>query len=72
MTPEQAAAFINTQTICAQAELMAMFAKNKEREADRYALAYDEDAFRSVPENFGITYNQVVEFFKTINEANQR
>lgn len=72
MTPEQAVAFINTQTICAQAELLAMMAANKEREAAGYSLAYDEDAFSSVPENFGITHNQVVEFFKTINEANQR
>lgn len=69
MTPEQAVAFIKAQTISAQAELLAMMAANREREAAGYALAYDEDAFRSVPENFGITYNQVVEFFRTINEG---
>lgn len=66
-TPEQAAAYINSQVTCAQAEMLAMQAENREREMQGHTHAFDAAAFRAVPEDFGIGYNSVVSF---IQEAN--
>ena len=60
MTPEQAIAFINSQVACAYAEMAAMHAANRAREEQGYSHAYDEEAFRSIPAQFGIDHNSVV------------
>lgn len=48
MTPEQQAAYLNVQTMLAQIEMQGMLAANQEREAKRYAQAYDEQAFEAL------------------------
>jgi hypothetical protein len=41
MTPEQAAAFVNSQVMCAQAEIASMHEENHEREAQGHTHAHD-------------------------------
>lgn len=67
MTPEQAAAFIQAQTVCAAAEIAAMQAANRAREEQGHSHAYGEDAFRDVPNEFGIGHNSVLELFRSAN-----
>lgn len=67
MTPEQAAAFVNSQVTCAQAEMAAMHAANRAREEQGHSHAYDEEAFLAIPDRFGITYNHVVGLFIQVN-----
>ena len=69
MTPEQAAAFVQSQTACAMAEMAAMHAENRHRELNGYTHAHDDDAFRAVPDQFGIGYNDVVKLFQDANSA---
>jgi hypothetical protein len=57
---EQAAAFIYSQTVCALAEIEAMKIANVERAMDNYSPAYDEDAFRAIPEKYGIGHNATI------------
>ena len=64
MTPEQKAAFINAQAACAMAAIAGMQALNAERQANGYALAYDEAAFAAVPDRYCIGHNAVVTFFQ--------
>lgn len=69
MTPEQSAAFVQSQTACAMAEIASMHAANREREMQGHTHAYDETAFRAVPDEFGIGYNSVVRLFQDANSA---
>lgn len=64
MTPEQRAAFIHAQSVAALAEIEGMKALNTERERNGYAIAYDDEAFFNVPKHYGLTYNQLCEFFR--------
>lgn len=64
MTPEQAAAFINAQVACAQAEMAAMHAANRAREEQGHSHAYDEEAFLAIPDRFGISHNAVLTLFR--------
>lgn len=63
MDREQKIAYINSQTVCAQAELSGMEAENAQREHRGESMAYDEDAFMDIPVKYGITHNQVLECF---------
>jgi hypothetical protein len=69
MTPEQAAAFVQSQTACAMANIASMHAENRERELQGHTHAYGPDAFRSVPDQFGIGHNAVVILFQEANSA---
>ena len=69
MTPEQVAAFVQSQTACAMAEIASMHAENREREMQGHTHAYDGAAFRAVPDEFGIGYNSVVGMFRDANSA---
>lgn len=64
MTPEQKAAYINSQIVCAQARIEGMKAFNHERAESGLALAYDEAAFDAIPDEFGISHNAVCAFFQ--------
>lgn len=64
MTPEQQAAYVNAQAVCALARIAGMMTANSERRDDGKAIAYDEEAFDKVASQFGISHNQLVEFFK--------
>ena len=63
MTPEQKAAFINAQVVCATAEIEGMKALNVYRESRGETIAYDENAFVDVPDKYGISHNAVIMFF---------
>ena len=62
MTPEQKAAFVNAQAACALAEIAAMQAANQHRLSLGQSIAYDEDAFIAVQNNYLIGHNAVIEF----------
>jgi hypothetical protein len=64
MTPEQKAAFIISKAVCAMAEIEAMKATNWMREIQGETMAYREEAFRCVPDEYGLTYHDVIEFFQ--------
>lgn len=63
MTPEQSAAFINSQAACANAEIAAMQAENQQRLAKGLSIAYGEEAFLAIPDKYGITHNAVLVLF---------
>ena len=67
MTPDQVAAFIQSQTVCALAEIEAMKAENRMRQIQDKSPAYDETSFRAVPAEFGIEHNDVVGMFREAN-----
>ena len=62
MDREQRIVFVQAQTVCAMAEIEAMKAANREREDQGKALAYDEAAFMSVPDQFLIGHNAVISY----------
>ena len=67
MTPEQASSYVMAQTVCALAEVESMKAANQEREGQGYALAYDEAAFLSIPDKYGIHHNAICALFQDAN-----
>lgn len=72
MTPEQAAAYVQSQTACLIGEIEAMKALNAHRESQGVAQAYNEAAFTEVVERSGLGYNDVVGFFQEVNEYHNR
>jgi hypothetical protein len=69
MTPEQIAAYVQSQVACASIEVEAMKAENRLFEEQGYAQVYNEAAFRAIPDQFGIGHNSVVSMFNASNEA---
>ena len=67
MTPEQAAAFVQSQTACAMAEMASMHAENREREMQGHTHAHGTENFAAIPDEFGIGYNAVVSLFQNVN-----
>lgn len=63
MTPEQKAAYVIAQAACASAEIAAMQAANQQRERQGFAQAWDEAAFLSIPDKYGIHHNAVISLF---------
>lgn len=63
MTEEQKAAYIYAQAVCALAEIEAMKALNTYREMRGETIAYDEEAFLSVPTKYRIHHNDIVSLF---------
>ena len=63
MTPEQQAAYINAQAVCALAEIAGMTAENEQRKHRGEAMAYVESAFEGIARKYGIRHNAVVGFF---------
>lgn len=64
MNQEQRMVFMITQCVCAFAEIQGMLAFNHERISHGYALGYDEGAFLSVIEKYGLGSNQVIGFLR--------
>ena len=64
MTPEQQAAYINAQTACATIEATGMQAENMQRALRGESMAYDEEAFMSVIDRYGIHHNSVMSMFR--------
>lgn len=59
MNSQEFAAYIISQSACANAEIAAMQAANQERLANGYAIAYGEEAFLAIPDKYGISHNAV-------------
>ena len=57
-------AFVYSQTVCALAKIEAMKAENRMRELNGQALAYGEQAFLSVPDEYQIGWNSVVSYLR--------
>jgi len=53
-------AYVNSQCVAAQIELVAMEAANAERWAHGKSLAYNEGDFMALIEKYQLTHNQVV------------
>ena len=64
MTPEQKAAFIQSQAVCAMAEIAGMQAANTYREMRGETIAYDESSFGGIADQFGISHNAVLTLFR--------
>ena len=64
-TPEAVAAYINSQVMMCRIELEGMLAKNTHRLSLGQTIAYDEEAFQTLYNNYEPTlgYNAVVELF---------
>jgi len=62
MTDEQKAAFIMSQTACALIEAAGMTAENNQRLHAGHSMAYTEDAFLNLIEQYGISHNAVLNF----------
>ena len=54
MTPEQKAAYVIAMSAAAMIEAMGMRALNEARADHGYAQAYNEDAFSSLIEKYGL------------------
>jgi len=65
MTPEQKAAFVNSQVACALIEAMGMKAENQQRTHLGQSIAYGEEAFAALIEKYGIHHNAVHQYIFT-------
>lgn len=64
MTPEQQAAYIISQSVCAFLDAQGMIAENKRRADNGLSLAYGEGDFYSIPARYGIDSNSVMLSFQ--------
>ena len=60
MNDEQNLVYIKSQLLCAEIEMNAMIAENKQREILGQSMAYTEDAFMKLIEKYGIYHNAIV------------
>ena len=64
MNKDQRVAFINSQSVCATAKIEAMKSENMKRESLGDSMAYTEKDFMSVPTEFGLDHNTVIDFLR--------
>jgi len=64
MTPEQKAAYINSQAVCAQAKIHRMIADNITAESQHEGRRWFAEDFDAIPDQFGISHNAVCMFFQ--------
>jgi len=57
MTPEQQAAYIQSQSTCALIEAFGMIAKNIQDQAVKSPITYGERAFNDLINRYGIHHN---------------
>jgi hypothetical protein len=72
MTPEQSAAFINSQTACALIEMQGMVAMNvtaskNHRGYSHFVPPYSQSNFLELIDKYGLGYNTVVEYLRMFN-----
>ena len=68
MNKNQAAALVVSQSVAALAEIEGMKAENMQREALGQSMAYDEEAFTSVIDKYGIHHNVVLQTFEGLSD----
>jgi hypothetical protein len=61
---EARAAYIVSQSACAMARIAGMQAENAHRQSCGNGIAYGEDAFAAIENEFCISHNAVVEFLR--------
>lgn len=61
MNKEESLIYLQSQIVCALAEIEGMKAENMIRESLGHSMAYSCDAFVEVPARYGIERNQVLE-----------
>ena len=64
MNESERVAYVMSQVACAQIEAAGMVAENMQRAACGHSMAYTEDAFEALPQKYGITHNQVIEYLR--------
>lgn len=64
MTPEERAAFLNTQAVAAMIKAMGMQAENKGCEMRGETMLYGEEAFNDLIDEFGIGYNAATSYLR--------
>lgn len=64
MTKDEAVAYLNAQSTCALIEMNGMIAENISRQDQGKSLAYSEKEFNDLILRYGISHNQVIEFFR--------
>ena len=64
MNEAERAAYVMAQVACAQIEAAGMVAENMQREACGHSMAYTAESFEDLPQKYGITHNQVIEFLR--------
>ncbi len=64
MTPEQQAAYIQTQASAALIEAMGMMSENLQRIQRNESIAYPEGSFQDVILRYGIHHNGVIGFYR--------
>ncbi len=60
MDKEQRIAFINSQIVCAMAEIEGMKAENHGRVHRGEAIAYVDEDFFGIVDKFGLSHNRVI------------
>lgn len=65
MTPEQKAAYINSQATAAKIAAMGMEAENQQRIRDGMALAYLDKDFFNLIQEYGLGSNNVVGYLQS-------
>jgi len=63
MTPEQQAAFVFSQSVCAQAEIAAMQAENEMAKLSKALPIYNGDDFRELLTKYSLTHKAVMILF---------
>lgn len=64
MTDEQKAAFVFANAVAAMAEIESMKIANHERAMQNHSPAYNEAAFLTIIEKYGIHHNAMLELFR--------
>jgi len=63
MTDEQKAAYIFAQASCALIQAMGAFSENMQRNRLGQSVAYDENAFQGIIQEYGIHHNATIGLF---------
>jgi len=69
MTPEQRAAYIFSQSVCAFVEALGMDAENKNREVAGFSPAYAHEQFMEVLDRYGVHHNAVERKYKIMSDS---
>lgn len=64
MTDEQEAAYVSSQTACALITAFGMVAENQDRLSQGKTIAYGEEAFNDLINEYGIHHNSVITTFR--------
>jgi len=65
MSPEQKAAYVNSQVACAQIEAMAMWTANQAAESAGKSIPHSAQDFLDLMEKYGIHHNAIHHYTHT-------